>query len=63
LEIGINWAIVFISFAIAFVLFYLYLWILALIRKNNAQAKVKIYDKRLERIVDVLKDKKRENKK
>ena len=53
---GINLTIVSLSFAAASVLFYLYLWILALIRKKKAEQQVRLAEARLKRFMDALKE-------
>lgn len=52
----INWMLVSLSFAAASIVYYLYLWVLALIKKRQAERQVKICEARLQRLIDALKE-------
>ncbi len=54
--IGINWTIVAVSLSVATVIFYFYLWVVALVRKQKAEKQVKLSQAKLQRFYDALKE-------
>lgn len=55
--IQIDWAIVSISLAVVTIVVYFYLWVLALIRRKKARDDVRKNQARLNRLINVLKQK------
>ena len=60
--IQIDWSIVSISLAAVTFIVYFYLWLLALIRKKKAQKDVRRNQARLNRLIEVLKQKSKKNR-
>lgn len=55
----IDWTVVSVSLAVATIIFYLYFLILAYVRKKFAERDVKANQARLQRLIKVLREKRR----